>query len=55
MALKKSQKSLKNWTKQEWDYVTKADKLQDQYSPEIAKLIQSGKFSEEEIARINEE
>jgi len=26
MALKKSQKSLKNWTKQEWDYVTKADK-----------------------------
>ena len=36
-------------------YVAKADKLQDQYSPEIAKLIDSGKFSEEEIARINEE
>tara|TARA_Y100001938_G_scaffold139729_1_gene207001 strand:+ start:462 stop:707 length:246 start_codon:yes stop_codon:yes gene_type:complete len=26
MALKKSQKSLKTWTNQEWDYVSKADK-----------------------------
>ena len=25
MALKKTQKSLKKWTKQEWDYVTKGD------------------------------
>ena len=25
MALSKSQKSLKKWTKQEWDYVTKGD------------------------------
>ena len=25
MALKKSQKSLKKWTKQEWGYVTKGD------------------------------
>ena len=26
MALKKSQKSLKKWGKQEWGYITKADK-----------------------------
>ena len=26
MALKKSQKSLKKWTKQKWDYVSKSDK-----------------------------
>jgi len=26
MALKKSQKSLKKWTKQKWDYVSKKDK-----------------------------
>ena len=26
MALKKSQKSLKNWGRQKWDYITKADK-----------------------------
>ena len=26
MALKKSQKSLKKWTSQKWDYITKADK-----------------------------
>ena len=26
MALKKSQRSLKRWTAQKWDYVTKADK-----------------------------
>tara|TARA_Y100000401_G_scaffold20699_1_gene13848 strand:- start:6837 stop:7082 length:246 start_codon:yes stop_codon:yes gene_type:complete len=25
MALKKSQKSLKKWTKQEWGYITKGD------------------------------
>jgi hypothetical protein len=25
MALKKSQKSLKKWTKQKWDYITKGD------------------------------
>ncbi len=25
MALKKSQRSLKKWTKQEWDYITKGD------------------------------
>ena len=25
MALKKTQKSLKRWTKQEWGYVTKGD------------------------------
>jgi hypothetical protein len=25
MALKKSQKSLKKWTKQKWDYITKSD------------------------------
>ena len=26
MALKKSQKSLKKWTKQKWDYISKSDK-----------------------------
>tara|TARA_R100000773_G_C4217702_1_gene116169 strand:- start:1403 stop:1648 length:246 start_codon:yes stop_codon:yes gene_type:complete len=26
MALKKSQKSLKKWTAQKWDYITKGDK-----------------------------
>ena len=26
MALKKSQKSLKKWTSQKWDYLTKGDK-----------------------------
>ena len=26
MALKKSQKSLKRWTAQKWDYITKSDK-----------------------------
>ena len=26
MALKKSQKSLKKWGRQKWDYITKADK-----------------------------
>ena len=26
MALKKPQKSLKNWTKQKWDYLTSKDK-----------------------------
>tara|TARA_R100000773_G_C4203527_1_gene105135 strand:+ start:356 stop:604 length:249 start_codon:yes stop_codon:yes gene_type:complete len=26
MALKKSQKSLKKWTAQKWDYITKSDK-----------------------------
>jgi len=26
MALKASQKSLKKWTKQKWDYLTKADR-----------------------------
>ena len=26
MALKKSQKSLKKWTAQKWDYVSKGDK-----------------------------
>jgi len=26
MALKKSQKSLKSWTEQDWDYVTSTDK-----------------------------
>jgi len=26
MPLKKSQKSLKKWTKQKWDYVSKSDK-----------------------------
>ena len=26
MALKKSQKSLKKWTSQKWDYVSKSDK-----------------------------
>jgi hypothetical protein len=26
MALKKSQKSLKKWTSQKWDYITKGDK-----------------------------
>tara|TARA_Y100000004_G_C8609589_1_gene284126 strand:+ start:273 stop:518 length:246 start_codon:yes stop_codon:yes gene_type:complete len=26
MALKKSQKSLKKWTAQEWDYISKGDK-----------------------------
>ena len=26
MALKKSQKSLKKWTKQKWDYISKIDK-----------------------------
>ena len=26
MALKKSQKSLKRWTEQDWDYVTSTDK-----------------------------
>ena len=25
MAMKKSQKSLKKWTKQKWGYITKAD------------------------------
>ena len=48
-ALQKAAKTLRG------KYVAKADKLQDQYSPEIAKLIDSGKFSEEEISRINEE
>ena len=27
MALKKSQKSLKKWTAQKWDYVSKGDKI----------------------------
>ena len=26
MALKKSQRSLKKWTKQKWDYISKSDK-----------------------------
>jgi|TARA_R100000084_G_C4653679_1_gene151447 hypothetical protein len=26
MVLKKSQKSLKNWTEQEWDYISAADR-----------------------------
>jgi hypothetical protein len=25
MALKKSQRSLKNWTRQDWDYISKGD------------------------------
>jgi len=34
--------------------VAKADEIADEYSPEVQKLIESGKFTEEEIAKINE-